>query len=82
MTFDRNSKPVQFIQPNVVDRACLSVGKDAALRINLDCAAPYSLKIPDARSFTDGVLVPFGRAVCAVPRRLNAKVCPSAQHRE
>jgi hypothetical protein len=28
MTFDRNPKPVQFIQPNVLDRACLSVGKD------------------------------------------------------
>jgi hypothetical protein len=28
MTFDRNSKPVQIIQPNVLDRACLSVGKD------------------------------------------------------
>ncbi|OKO67165.1 hypothetical protein AC629_42925 [Bradyrhizobium sp. NAS80.1] len=28
MTFDRNTKPVQFIQPNVLHRACLSVGKD------------------------------------------------------
>jgi len=28
MTFDRNPKPVQFIQPNLLDRACLSVGKD------------------------------------------------------
>jgi hypothetical protein len=28
MTFDRNPKPVQIIQPNVLDRACLSVGKD------------------------------------------------------
>jgi hypothetical protein len=28
MTFDRNPEPVQFIQPNVPDRACLSVGKD------------------------------------------------------
>ena len=28
MTFDRNPKPVQFIQPNVLHRACLSVGKD------------------------------------------------------
>jgi hypothetical protein len=28
MTFDGNPKPVQFIQPNVLDRACLSVGKD------------------------------------------------------
>lgn len=30
MTFDRNPKPVQFIQPNVLNRACLSVGKDDA----------------------------------------------------
>jgi hypothetical protein len=28
MTFDRNPKPMQFIQPNVLDCACLSVGKD------------------------------------------------------
>jgi hypothetical protein len=28
MTFDRNPKPVQFIQANVLDRACLSVSKD------------------------------------------------------
>ena len=28
MSFDRNPKPVQFIQPNVLHRACLSVGKD------------------------------------------------------
>jgi len=28
MTFDRNPKSVQFIQPKVLDRACLSVGKD------------------------------------------------------
>ncbi|MEH2496883.1 hypothetical protein V1294_003362 [Bradyrhizobium sp. AZCC 1678] len=27
MTFDGNPKPVQFIQPNVLDPACLSVGK-------------------------------------------------------
>ena len=28
MAFDRNAKPVQVIQPNVLDRACLSVGQD------------------------------------------------------
>jgi hypothetical protein len=28
MTFDRNAKPVQFIEPNVLDRACLPIGKD------------------------------------------------------
>ena len=27
MTFDGNPKPVQFIQPNVLDSACLSVRK-------------------------------------------------------
>jgi hypothetical protein len=27
MTSDGNPKPVQFIQPSVLDRACLSVGK-------------------------------------------------------
>jgi len=27
MTCDGNPKPVQFIQPNVLDRACLSVGE-------------------------------------------------------
>jgi|UniRef100_A0A939S891 hypothetical protein len=31
MTSDRNAEPVQFIQPNVLDRACLSIGKDDGL---------------------------------------------------
>ena len=28
MTFDRNPKPVQFIEPNILHRTRLSVGKD------------------------------------------------------
>jgi hypothetical protein len=28
VAFDRNPKPVQFIQPNVLNRACLSIGED------------------------------------------------------
>jgi hypothetical protein len=28
MTFDRNPQPVQFIQPDVLDCPCLSVGQD------------------------------------------------------
>jgi len=32
MTFDGNPKPVQFIEPNVLDRACLSVGKHDGCR--------------------------------------------------
>jgi hypothetical protein len=59
MTFDRNPKPVQFIQPNVLDRACLSVGKDDGLAINSDCAAPYSFKIFEVRRFTDGIARPY-----------------------
>jgi len=45
MTFDRNPKPVQFIQPNVLDRACLPSVRTTVLPINSDCAAPYSFKI-------------------------------------
>jgi hypothetical protein len=59
MTLDRNPKPVQFIQPNVLDHACLSVGKDDALPINSDCAALYSFKIVEARRFTDGIARPY-----------------------
>jgi len=55
MTFARNPKPVQFIQPNVLDRACLSVGKDDGLPINSDCAVPYSFKIFKARRFAGGI---------------------------
>jgi hypothetical protein len=31
MTSDRNPKPMRFIQPNALDRAGLSVGKDDGL---------------------------------------------------
>jgi hypothetical protein len=55
MTFDRKPKPVQFIQPNVLDRARLSVGKNDSFAINSDCAAPYSFKIFEARRFTGGI---------------------------
>src|ERR1700704_1299846 len=37
MTFNGNPKPVQFIEPNVLDRACLSVGKHD------DFADPFGL---------------------------------------
>jgi hypothetical protein len=66
MTFDGNPEPVQFIQPNVLDRAGFFVGKHDGLPINSDCAAPYSSKIFDAWRFTDGMLVHVNRAACAV----------------
>ena len=59
MTFDGNPKPVQFIEPNVLDRACLSVGKHDGFGINSDCVAPYSFKIFEARRFTDGIVRPY-----------------------
>jgi hypothetical protein len=67
MTFDRNPKPVQFIQPNALDRTM-------ALPINSDCAAPYSFKIVDARRSTDGMLVhclaePSALSKAAQPKR-------------
>jgi hypothetical protein len=79
MTFDGNPKPVQFIQPNVLDRACLSVGKHTALSINSDRAAPYSSKIFDARRFTDGIARPCRPSRLCCSKRLNGDACPEAQ---
>ena len=58
MTFDGNPKPVQFIQPNVLDLPALPSVSTTALPINSDCAAPYSFKIFDARRFIDGIARP------------------------
>jgi hypothetical protein len=82
MTFDGNPKPVQFIQPNVLDRACLSVRKHEALPINSDCAAPYSFKIFDARRFTDGIARPCSSEPSVLSKRLNGGACPNAQSLE
>jgi hypothetical protein len=75
MTFDRNPKPVQFIQPNVLDRACHSVGKDDGFADQFGLRAPYSFKIFEARPFTDGITRPYS----AEPS-VHGEVCLSAQH--
>jgi len=72
MTFDRNPEPVQFIQPNVLDRACLSVGQDGGLAgqfglrrtvlIEDICkifeAKVFEAKIFEAQCLTDGIAPP------------------------
>jgi len=55
MTFDRNPKPVQFIQPNVLDRACLSVGKDNGFADEFGLRRTVLFKIFRARRFTGGI---------------------------
>jgi hypothetical protein len=79
MTFDRNPKPVQFIQPNVLDRACLSVGKDDGF------ADQFGLRRTVLIQNIWGTALHrwhcaslFGRAACAV----DGEVCLSAQHWE
>ena len=69
MTFDGNPKPVQFIQPNVLDGACLSVGEHDSFADQFGLRRTVLIQNFDARRFTDG------RPCCA--RRLNSEVCPS-----
>jgi hypothetical protein len=59
MTFDRNPKPVQFIQPNVLDRACLSVGKDDGLADQLGLRRTVLIQIFRAQRFTDSIARPY-----------------------
>ena len=55
MTFDGNPKPVQFIQPNVLDRTCLSVGKDYCFADQFGLRRTVLIKIFKARRFTGGI---------------------------
>src|ERR1700737_5668034 len=58
MTFDRNPKSVQFIQPNVLDRACLSVGKHDGFADQFGLHRTVLIQIFDARRITDGIARP------------------------
>jgi hypothetical protein len=77
MTFDGNPKPVQFIEPNVLDRACLSVDKLCrSIRI-----APHRTH---SKFLTHGaspmallVHVRPNRLYC--PKWLNGDACSNAQ---
>nr|CUT16311.1 hypothetical protein CDS [Bradyrhizobium sp.] len=82
MTRHRNVEPVQFIQPNVLDRACLSIGTDDGFADQLRSRSSYSLKMFDARTITVGIARPVRTSHLCCPGRLNAEVCPSAQHWE
>ena len=76
MTFDGNPKPVQFIQPNVLDRTCLSVRKHDAFADQFGSRRAVLIQnFSDARRFTDEHRAPVGRLCCR--RRLNSEVCPS-----
>jgi len=58
MTFDGNPKPVQFIEPNVLDRACLSVGKHDGFADQFGLRRTVLIQISDARRITDGIARP------------------------
>jgi hypothetical protein len=82
MTFDGNPKPVQFIEPNVLDRACLSVGKhdDFADQFGLH----RTVNRTHSKFLTHGaspmallVHVRPNRLCC--PKWLNGDACPNAQ---
>jgi hypothetical protein len=79
MTFDGNPEPVQFIQPNVLDRACLSVGKDDTFADQFGLRRTVLIQDfwrTDLHRWHCWSM--FGRAVCAVPRRLNGEACPNS----
>ena len=82
MTCDRNAKPVQFIQPNVLDRACLSIGKDDGFADQFGSRLTVLSKIFDARRITDGIARPVRLRRLCCPERLNAEVCPNARQLE
>src|SRR5260221_13616161 len=80
MTFDGNPKPVQFIQPNALDRACFSAGKHDSFADQFRIA-PHR---PHSKFLTHGaspmallVHVRPNRLCC--PKRLNGDACPNAQ---
>jgi len=58
VTCNGNPKPVQFIQQNVLDRACLSVGKHDGFADQFGLRRPVLIQNFDARRFTDGIARP------------------------
>jgi hypothetical protein len=80
MTFDGNPKPVQFIQPNVFDRACLSVGKHDGF------ADQFGLRLTVlTQNFLTHGASPMALLIhvrpnhLCCPKRLNGDACPNAQ---
>ena len=57
MTFDGNSKPVQFIQPKVLDCACLSVAKNEGFADQFGLRRTVLIQIFDARRVTEDIIV-------------------------
>jgi hypothetical protein len=83
MTFDGNPKPAQFIQPNVLDRACLSVGKHDGFADQFGLRRTVLIR----NFLTHGaspmaLLVHVRPSRLCCPKRLNAEVCPKAQPSE
>ena len=58
MTFDGNPKPVQFIQRNVLDPACLSVGKHDGFADQFGLRRTVLIQNFLARRFIDGIACP------------------------
>src|SRR4029450_6366221 len=78
MTSDGNPKPVQFIQPNVLDRARLSVGKHDAFSDQFALLRTVLLKNFCRPVLPRGhCLAMFGRAVYAVQSGSTAKFVPA-----
>ena len=80
MTCDGNPKPVQFIQPNILDRACLSVGKHDGFAESVRIA----LHRTHSQFLTHGaspmaLLVPVRPSRLCCPKRLNGDGLSKAQ---
>jgi hypothetical protein len=78
MTSDRNLKAVQFIQPNVLDRACLSISEHDGFadQFRLRCTVLIQ------KALTHGVS-PMAARPCQPSRlcysgRLNGDACPNS----
>jgi hypothetical protein len=78
MTFDGNPKPVQFIQPNVLDRASLSVGKHDGFADQFGLRRTVLIqnfwRMALHRWHSSSM---FGRAVCAVQSGSTAMLVPT-----
>src|SRR6202011_4075160 len=83
MTFDGNPKPVQFIEPNVLDRACLSLGKHdgfaGQFRLHRTVLIQNFCRTAHHRWHCSSM---FGPTVCAVQSGSTATLVPMLSYVE
>ena len=78
MTFDGNPKPVQFIQPNVVDRACLPVGEHDGFADQFGLRRTVLIQNFSTHGASPmALLVCVSRVSCAVQSRSMATLVPT-----